>query len=393
MTSELDHTLLAELDARFCVNATVATALLPQFGHGRTGGDTMRHSKVAYAAYKTLATLATAESALLWRHFGDILAQWPGAASRNFEEAYQQERAWVDSFREEGPAEADALIMEVRKVIASVELQYVTVESFPAFIDFTSANDDERLGLDSALCIHPRSQQSIDTIFVFPFLPQLEDYIKDGIMSSPHSASFLNVIIVATAKAIIHETRHMLGRLIHGIQYCTPPMVQGLLAPPLPSTHAEQLPANAVQGEAGEWHEISRYGTVLSPALVSPTEVVSLETVTLHLIGHLNGDTSPRYLLYSRVNEMAERVLDGTFVELSSPFFGINTTRRVTGYVVSLKDLEEADTGLTPQPRQPPCSLQTNHWCSLTAAKPSGPYPIRFSEDDESRKAKRTPLR
>ncbi|KAJ6482416.1 hypothetical protein C8R45DRAFT_301988 [Mycena sanguinolenta] len=252
MAGELEA-LLADQATHFGVDATAATAILPQFGHGGTGGHTVRHSKVAYAAYKTLAALATAESTLLWRHFGDILAQWPGAASSNVEEACRQERAWVDSFREKASAEADALIIKVREAIASVKLQYVPVESFPAFIDFTSANDGERLKLDTALCIHHCSQQNIDTIFVFPFLPQLEDYIKHGLMSSLQSTSFLDVIIVATAKSIIHETRRMVGTLIHGAQYCAPPMVQGSFVPPLPSTQAEQLPnTNAVQGEACE---------------------------------------------------------------------------------------------------------------------------------------------
>ena len=56
---------------------------------------------------------------------------------------------------------------------------------------------------------------------------------------------------------------------INGVAYCAPPLVQGSsFSPSLKSNeHTEKLSSDDVQGEGGDWYEVSRYGACLSPAL------------------------------------------------------------------------------------------------------------------------------
>ncbi|KAJ6482543.1 hypothetical protein C8R45DRAFT_1001833 [Mycena sanguinolenta] len=340
MLSELEA-LLSEQNVRFCANVSAATARLPQF-QGRGPEDTV-DSGVAYVAYKMLRDLATADGEVIWRHFGDIIAEWPGSTSaQNIAEALVHERQWLQSFRQNAAADEEKVFHKVRKAIACVRLEYVPSNAISAFGKYISEDVDDD-DLARTLTMHHRSEQGIDTIFILPSLPRMEKLIKSGLLSSPRPTSddIWDVVVLATATSIIRELRHMTGMLIHETTYFDPPMIRGFF--PDGSEHN-------IQGPAGDWHQISRYGAVLSPALVSPTNIGKLGSTDVVLIGHLNGSPHPRFMFASCASDLAERVWDGSFVQLTSPFFGVDTTYLVVGYVLGLDDLELPGSCPTPQP-------------------------------------------
>ncbi|KAF7377542.1 hypothetical protein MSAN_00176500 [Mycena sanguinolenta] len=355
MASELD-TLLAKLDARFSVNVSLS-AVSALLNPGCTSEHSKPRSKLAEVAYKTLRDLANADSELLWRHFGDIIAKWPGAANaQNVGEAFEHEREWVQSFRQNGSGEAESTITGVRNAIALVSVEYDPFTTLPAKT-FDDGDD-----LDRVLAVYHRPEKNIDKISFLPFLPRMERLVSDGLLP----ATSLDVVVVITAMTIMHELRYMVGTLVHGASFCTLPAVHPSFSPLAEET------TDANQGEVADWYELSRYGAILSPALVAPTKDGGLESATLHLTGRRNGG-QPRYLFPAMVSEMAERVLDGTFLRLSSPFFGTCSTHWVTGYVLAVQHMGSVDSSGSSTPR-PPRSPQTACRYSMVA-EPSGPYP------------------
>ena len=61
-------------------------------------------------------------------------------------------------------------------------------------------------------------------------------------------------------------------------------MVQGSFAPPLqPGEHIDSLPIDNVQGEAGDWYEVSRYGAITSPALSVYIHLLALIVANLFI--------------------------------------------------------------------------------------------------------------
>ncbi|KAJ7242560.1 hypothetical protein B0H12DRAFT_1132174 [Mycena haematopus] len=355
--------LLAQQDARFCVNVSNATACLSEFRSESPDPE----SKIAFVAYTIIRRLATGDKESIWRVFGDIIAKWTGSPStQNLSDAVKHEREWVESFRRKAaPADEETLVSKVRNAIASLRLEYVPTTAFAAFVEFAAAANLKEEELARAAAIHHRSDSHVDSIFILPFLPQLEALIKSERL--PPTA--WDVVVVATAKTIIHELRHMIGTLLNGGLYCTPPMVQGSFAPPLSPNDAEKIPAECTQCEAGEWYEVSHYGAVLYPALVSPTELGTLDSATLFLTGHLLHRRGPCYLLPSNVSALAKRVWDGSFVNISSPFFRRETILPVTGYILQVEELLALEDITTPRR-----SAQQTPWRPTTIARRSGPH-------------------
>ncbi|KAJ7234752.1 hypothetical protein B0H12DRAFT_154203 [Mycena haematopus] len=378
MTSDLDvEALLAQRDAHFCVDASTATADILEYGGE---GRNHRSSRVAYVAYKTLRSLATMESQLIWQHFGDIIAKWSGCTnSHDVRQALLQEHNWVEAFRQKTTeSEEKACINKIRNALADVTLLHVPLPALPTLEEYTSEDIGTRV-----VAMHHRSELHKNTIFILPFLFSIEALIKEGLLSSAIGVGGIwDVVDVTIAKSIMHETRHMVGTLIHGETYCTPPMVQGSFAPLISPSRPDEIQADEssnipVQGEAGDWFEFTRHGAVLSPALVSATEVGEIGSTTLLLTGCLSSNPSQlRYLFSSVASSLAAQVMDGSFVKILQPFFLLTSTYPVTGYVLYLEDLLEPRQSDQSSPLSPPpISSQTPSHHTTTQMR-SGPHLI-----------------
>ncbi|KAJ7707584.1 hypothetical protein B0H17DRAFT_1192057 [Mycena rosella] len=226
-------TISEHLDARdfnFSLDSSTATA------------------RVAYVVCTTLRALATAGDDVLWDIYGDIISAWPGCTASKAQEMFGNAVEWASEYRR-------------------VYVFFVPSPSLAAFAAHLTADVED---LSHVLAMHHRSQNALNTIYILPFLPRVEVLIEAGSFSSENGMRpgyDMDVVLVSTAKTVVHETRHLVESLFHGAHY-TPPMVQGGF--PAPSkTNKSVTPTFGVQGEAGDWYEVCHYGAFLSPALVS----------------------------------------------------------------------------------------------------------------------------
>jgi hypothetical protein len=171
----------------------------------------------------------------------------------------------------------------IRKALAMVQLVFVSTNALENFAQHVDVDVSE---LPLAIAVHNRTETEKHTISILPFLPRVEILLA-GSQLSPVYGSFpghdQDVLVISAAKTIVRETRHMIGTLVsvsshgrtkcdgfqlHGVAYFTLPMVQGTSTDPLalqPQFDSEK----AVQGEGGDWYEISHYGALAIRGCVS----------------------------------------------------------------------------------------------------------------------------
>ncbi|KAJ7228747.1 hypothetical protein GGX14DRAFT_614769 [Mycena pura] len=324
-------------------------------------------SQVAYVACQTLRSLATADTEVLWEVYGDIISGWPGPESnaQSIEQTRDEERSWVKTYREKDSKDMTQTISNIRLRLATACLKHVPTISLISLATYLSTSTDIIDTFDRVLALHHRSNEDEDTIFILPFLPRVE-YLIGACFNSPSKTScMIDALVVSTAKAIVHESRHMVGTLIHGVSYLTPPMVQRAF-------RQEEVQEEAVQGEAGDWYDASRYGAFhLCPSLVSPTDSGPIETTTLVLTGHINDRRGLRYLVPSAVADWAQHVRDGLFITSPHRYFITDYTLPVIGWV---RDLEHLD---AQNPDGPTVPIQTqSHHTSSAGPSESGSHTV-----------------
>ncbi|KAF8204301.1 hypothetical protein K438DRAFT_1964658 [Mycena galopus ATCC 62051] len=305
----------------------------------RLGRVNIPPSFVFFYACKVLNDLVLAEEETIWDLYGDIIAAWRGPTAgkgtlKNLSELWQDETDWVSAFRKERDSEELATVVtKIKFALANTELSYVPAIFLEDFAAETSAEVPE---LIDSIAAHFRSETSKNSIYLLPFLLKIELNLVNGDLSREQPRSEAeDVLIIATAKAIVHESRHLVGTLLHGVTYRSPAIRQGLF-----TDSPEELDEATTQGEAGEWFEASRYGASIQPSLLSPSEEGPLSTARLAIIGHIDGAAATRSLQPSMVTEIANTVRAGTFFQ-ASLFFGVEQTRVLENtYVLYLPQLE-----------------------------------------------------
>jgi hypothetical protein len=247
--------LLCQRESMVCYDSSKEIANV--FGH--SGWRALEESKVAYMAYRTLRALALAEEEDLWNLYGSIISRWPGlGTSTCIEDAFDNERRFVGDYRQQmaGTEEETRILTLIRKTLASVELSFIRYEQLESFAStcVSASVDDPRL---DSLAFHHRVDENLNKIFLAPYLPQMENWLLEGLIAKNEGynpGEDLDVILLSTAKAIVHETRHLVGSVV----------IQGSFAPPLRDQPGTQVLSNTTEkfvGEPGEYFEVSRFGT------------------------------------------------------------------------------------------------------------------------------------
>ncbi|KAJ6561482.1 hypothetical protein DFH09DRAFT_1479826 [Mycena vulgaris] len=363
--------LLDRRDICMSLNPTKQTARFPIFSGGPGPVPLALDSHIAYVACQTLRHIATATDETLWDIYGDIISKWPGSAAPGVLKSWEEGKQWVETFRSQ--TDTTQTIQGIRKALATLSIIFVPSTSLPAFAQHTRGDLDE---ITHSLALHHRSSQGSNIIYIMPFLPRVEALLRASLHSADKGSvpgHDWDVAVVSAAKA-----------MVYGASYCTPPMIQGAFSPPLlPSEHATPLPSDTIQGEAGDWYEVSHYGAFLSPALVCPTSFGGLAESHLRLTGYHSEGARPfqlRYLLPNAVHRLAEQVHDGSFIS-TAPIFIPDHTFPVSGFVLELTDMDPQDSTVPP-----PTLPDQTVFRHTSIARRSGPhtlpnYPTKSVDD------------
>ncbi|KAJ7642691.1 hypothetical protein DFH06DRAFT_604886 [Mycena polygramma] len=297
----------------------------------------IRDSKTIYVAISTLDQLALASDDILWEIFGSVISMWPaGVQLRTVAECKADESAWVAKYRTETQASVQAQVLDkIRKALAEAELFLVPSTDLDVFTKIhgekgkssESESEDEKEEednegeFDHTLAMHRRHSDCFDRIYIFSTIPVTENLLISKIISSVYGIDpgfGLDVLLVATAKAVVHEARYLVASTLHGDQYRNPLLMQGSFNP---SDHASK--SYFAAGEAGtRWYEVSRYGSFIAPMLVSTLNPPTLASSTLELVGHI-GRGPLRAAFASTVQAQADRIRAGTFI-VPQRFFNQN---------------------------------------------------------------------
>ena len=212
-TQELTRLLHAR-DTRMFSNPTNQTARLPIFSHDGPA-PLAPDSRLAYIACTTLRDLATAENDILWEVYGDIISKWKGSTTQGILESLREQYNWVQEFRHRtDPVDIARTISNIRKTLATLNLEHVPSISLPAFATHVS---EEVEVLKSVIALHHRSEKDKNTIYILPFLPRIEQLIEASLLSPGlgfDPGHDFDVAVISTAKAMVHESRHVVGTLV-----------------------------------------------------------------------------------------------------------------------------------------------------------------------------------
>ena len=206
--------LLDARDDQFSLDLTQKIARLPVFSDNQHVSLPV-YSQLGYFACLTLRNLATAKDEVLWEIYGDIISNWPGSTAQGIQKSRKDQFHWVQAYRSKmDPGDMERTISNIRKALATVKLEVVLSHLLPAFARHVSADIEE---LKHAIALHWHSKRNENTIFILPFLPTVEGLIATSCISP--GMGFLpghdmDVVIVTTAKAMVHESRHMVGTLV-----------------------------------------------------------------------------------------------------------------------------------------------------------------------------------
>ncbi|KAJ7058229.1 hypothetical protein C8F01DRAFT_1256105 [Mycena amicta] len=337
--------LLAARDTRCEVDNDRKTARLPGIRPVRFTMTSASH--VAFCALYTLRALAGANDESLWDIYGDVISRWTASApASTMAEKIEDSKHWVTEYRNNHPvSETDLTLDKIRRCLCTVDLVYVP---FEAVYTLAAELSTDTSALHKAIACHHRTDQHKNTIFLTYFLVRLEILVQQGYLA-PNTAVQegyeMDVLVVSMAKAIIHESRHLVGTLLHGPDYRTPYLVQGAFPEELndfaDGTGEAGDVGEADAGKAGDWFEAARYGAYALPTLVSSTDQATYKTTSVRLTGRLEGLPRLRHLIPSVVATQAARVRNGRFHE-AADFFQKDSTAAEHDYQVSLGDLDPA---------------------------------------------------
>ncbi|KAF7292838.1 hypothetical protein MIND_01182800 [Mycena indigotica] len=296
-------------------------AALPTFGLASEG---LKQTKIGYIALKTLRSAALASDNVIWKTFGDIISNWKGPQAGSRASAVEQELDFVSRHRQGLSADnEEKLLGRIRCELASCKLQIVSPGSRKEFTNFASDEDEEWL---MSAALHIRRDDTASTIYILPALLSMEywlNYHNNAPEDVKNAES--NCLAIMVAKSIVHESRHMVATLLFGTQYQTPPLIQGNFPPPVVDTNDAD-----VQGEAGDYFEVSRYGTTLSASLVALNSK-ELSQAEMYLIGVAPHTYTWRRLhRESAVAPVADAVEKGKFLEMGL-FFDVMSSDRIRG--------------------------------------------------------------
>jgi len=157
---------------------------------------------------------------VIWEVYGDIISKWPGSTTQDIPEGLRNQNSWIEMFQQRTDPDVIAqTLSNIRQSLATIDLEIVPPDLLSAFARHISVDVEE---LEYAIAMHHRSQRDKNTIFILPFLPRIEALIELSRLS-PDKALLpgqdLDVAIVSIAKAMVHETRHVVGTLVRASLY------------------------------------------------------------------------------------------------------------------------------------------------------------------------------
>ncbi|KAJ6515098.1 hypothetical protein C8R47DRAFT_503100 [Mycena vitilis] len=264
--------------------------------------------------------------------FGSVVSIWPGAVlARTLAECKAEELAWVARYRRETEATVQARLLEkVREAVADVNLFLVPSGDLDLFTELHGTRTSD--GEDSEKGDEGESEKGDEG--------DSEEGEGEEDLLLAHKLSKVDglspgfgwdVLLVTTAKAVVREARYLVATALHGDEYRTPLLIQAPFGAPV-----DAHPRDFLQGEAGTWYEVSRYGAFSSPMLVSDDfDSPTLATCSLELVGHI-GQGGLSAVRPSIVKAQAEKFRAGTFM-VPQKFFTTLTTAPVLDYVFRLR--------------------------------------------------------
>lgn len=210
-TQKLNH-LLDVRNEHLSVDSGKLTARLPIFGDNQL---LTVDSKLAYFVCKTLCDLTKAEDDILWEIYGDIISRWSGSPAHTIQERLKDEKDWVRSFQhKKDPEDMAQMISDIRMALATLNLELVPTPLLPAFACYVSEDVEV---LKQVTMMHHCSERNKNTIYILPFFPRIEKLIEASLLAPQTaltSGCDFDVAIVSTVKAIVHESRHLVGTLV-----------------------------------------------------------------------------------------------------------------------------------------------------------------------------------
>ncbi|KAJ7442547.1 hypothetical protein B0H11DRAFT_2094122 [Mycena galericulata] len=358
-------------ERRLCVDYANETAILPVFCDASISFP----SALAFVAFHVLTALAKANEETVWHVYGDIISSWAGPVSPDARRTLQAEREWVQQFRSDRSVgdELSQTVARIRAALAATDIVLARDEDLSDFVVYTCGElpeekmKDEIDFIKHTLAFHHRSDKGENTIYVPSYLPIVESYIHDKFISPESFDANMAAAVVSMGKAMVHESRQLVGTLLHGATYRTPTLGQGSFPSPIPAGGAQERHEEP-SGASGDYYEVTRYGAVLTPALVCPQDGGKPDKTTFVITGRMSANSPLRFLRPYHITYLAKTVRDGSFIE-TRRFFINEHTQPVLGYVLEVDEVFKkpaSDHPLSPQPQSSTRQSMTARHC--------GPY-------------------
>ncbi|KAJ6531972.1 hypothetical protein B0H19DRAFT_1326557 [Mycena capillaripes] len=223
-------------------------------------------------------------------------------------DSLKEEEKWVTIYKLATPkSELQLLLVSIRTALATVRLEFVQNIG-----DFAKTHDLQE-DLSCFLALHHRHPDFANILYLLPPLVEIEN-LRDKSLDVEEGAlpgHGLKVLIVTTAKTVIHEFRRFIGTMLFG-------------------TKAEQ-------GEAGEFFEVFRYGAKgeVSLPLPSPTPP------WVRFTGYPEGSPFLHQLMPATVHYLAELARTGKFIGVKR-FFVPHAIVPVLKSCIPLHEFKEA---------------------------------------------------
>ncbi|KAJ6520892.1 hypothetical protein DFH09DRAFT_225328 [Mycena vulgaris] len=345
---------LAQREKELHFDIQAQTADLPSDNASR---KPLPGSIVAFVAWQTIRRLVEASEEVYMDLFGAIVTSWPGSTKPTIEEQLADEAAWVQTYFSECHR---AYFSEIRTALAETRFTHIESQDLPAAA--------HRLGCSPAsllksVALHQRAPPTLTPhIYIAPFLPSAENAIRAEMnMSRPERAApglDMDVLVVCTYKAVVHEAQHIAGTIVHGALYTTPKLIQDAFQTVLQvgleeestvvDSEKEDVAKDLTEsidgmeeedGEIGDWYEATRYGAFGSPMLLSKHDYYVASEWYLRLGGYLPGDPFAQQLLDHHVAAWAANIQRGQSLSAPHRFFEPRTTTSVQLYSLCLEDI------------------------------------------------------